>query len=220
MGTNVYAQQKVTYMKTRYLFVAPTAIVVLAIIGVTVAIADRGQSEGPTTTLPAEPNPGLSAELFDGSGPVSFEIGPVESAPDNGAPAYLRAWKRHELRIRNNTDKTVYLDDRRGGSFIGNNKQLAIADGCGFGGSEGQDVDIACTLDLRMPQIKPGDVLTSDIWIAKELRGMGQLTNGSYTYQISVTYQDQVDPMASPRIALAPTKTTKTATITYTVTGV
>ncbi|MFA5565102.1 MAG: hypothetical protein WC184_05335 [Acidimicrobiia bacterium] len=98
---------------------------------------------------------------------LSVTTGPlVESSADE-------AWLTHELRFQNQSNATIFLDDTKAATVAdGKNSQIIVAfPGCGYSMSGG-GVGASC-LDFYSPyEIAPGEVVSMEIVLYKDLPGL------------------------------------------------
>lgn len=125
----------------------------------------------------------------DTVGPIELDVGPLRSAPESDS----HPWIQHEVRFLNGGDRIVSFDDTRTSVFLrrAGEPMLLVADeGCGYGKPRKKPVEPGvCAEYLDVLELRPGSADARTITLFKDLRGMGELTAGSYTWDRVIRFR-------------------------------
>lgn len=181
-----------------------------------VVVADTTEALTPT-----EPATGGPVSIAPATGSLqivvgSATVGPLHVTTGEARPAQY-GWMEHELILRNDGTRRVYLNDTRFAEVLGAPGMLVVAeDGCGYSLDRAQHLSTGCRGVFSPLALDPGGSTTLVFTTWRDLPGLAPLEPGRFVLERTVQFRTD-RPFDGPADAAAPDVISSAVQITYTV---
>lgn len=145
-------------------------------------------------------------------GPLKISVGDITAAPSTDS----KGWLQHDITLENTGSRTLAFGDTRTSVFLGPPPRSLIAadTGCGYAASSKTAPVKAgvCRAYLDAITLEPGQSVTRQISLWKELNGMPELMPGTYTFTKVLRYRSAGQPGSETEATVHVTYTVEQAT--------
>lgn len=171
--------------------IAAAVLVVVAVAGALTAVGFADDVRIPVSAGGDEDGSVDESSKISQEGPTvsvtASDLAPLTLATSQLAESD-EGWLEHTITIRNTGATTMHVDDPREAEFLGGRQLLVATEGCGYGASADEPVEIACRLSYRPISLEPGAEATLSVTLWRDLPGMADIDTGPLLWRKPILY--------------------------------